>query len=83
MRRKAVGVPESNTHGDGHYAVRRGRTAVSVVSIVLVCCIIWPNNDLNWVRKTDSCAPRSTDWEPEATTWEYEAGGNWKGDIGG
>jgi hypothetical protein len=39
MRRKAVGIPESNTHGDSYYAVRRGRTAVSMVSIVLVCCI--------------------------------------------
>jgi hypothetical protein len=60
MRRKAVGVPESNTHGDGHYAVRRGRTAVSMVSIVLVCCISWLNRGLKSVRKAESCAPSST-----------------------
>jgi hypothetical protein len=28
MRRKAGRVPESKAHGDGHYAVRRGRIAV-------------------------------------------------------
>jgi hypothetical protein len=51
MRRKAVGVTESNTHGDSDYAVRRRRIAVSMVSIVLVCCISWLNKDLNSVRK--------------------------------
>jgi hypothetical protein len=83
MRRKAVGVPESNTHGDSHYAVRRGRTAISMVSIVLVCSISWLNKDLNSVRKAESCAPSSTDWEPEATTWEYGAGGVLEGGTGG
>jgi hypothetical protein len=83
MRRKAVGLPDSNTHGDSHYAVRRGRTTVSMVSIVLVCCISWLNRDLKSVRKAESCAPSSTVWEPEATTWEYEAGGSWEGGTGG
>jgi hypothetical protein len=68
MRRKAVGVPESNTHGDSHCAVKGGRTAVSMVGIMLVCCIIWLNMDLNSVRKTESCAPSLTEWQPEATT---------------
>jgi hypothetical protein len=83
MRRKAVRVPKNNMHGDDHYAVRRCRTAVSMVSIVLVCCISWPNKDLNSVRKTERCAPRSTDWEPEATTWEYKAEGGLEGGTGG
>jgi hypothetical protein len=61
MRRKAVGVPEGNTHGDSHCEVRRGRTAVSMVSIELVCCISLLNMDLNSVRKAESCAPSSTD----------------------
>jgi len=75
MRRKAVGVPESKTYGDSHYAVRRGRIAVSLVSIVPVCCISWLNKVLNPVRKAESCAPRSTAWGPGATAWEYKVEG--------
>jgi hypothetical protein len=44
-----------------------------MVSIVPVCCISWLNKVLNSVRKAESCAPRSTAWEPWATTWEFEA----------
>ena len=47
--------------------------AVSMVSIVPVCCISWLNKVLNSVRKAESCAPRSTAWGPGATTWEYDA----------
>jgi hypothetical protein len=35
------------------------------------------------MRKAESCAPRSTDWGPEATTWEYVAGGVLEGGARG
>jgi len=68
IRGKAVGVPESKTEGDSHYAVSQGRIPVSMVSIVPVCCISWLNKVSNSARKAET-------WGPGATTWQYEAEG--------